>query len=153
MAKPGTGSGEEPEILEEDGPIEAEEQLALADGEERLPWLESEDDYEEPGVDTGRIVAFGAVGALALVKVAAQFPREVEAAAKAREPHRIAFYLYELAAAFHAFWNMGNDDPEKRIILTHDPELTAARLFLASQIGQVIRNGLAILGVQAVEEL
>jgi arginyl-tRNA synthetase len=90
---------------------------------------------------------------LALVKVAAQFPREVEAAAKAREPHRIAFYLYELAAAFHAFWNMGNDDPEKRIILTHDPELTAARLFLASQIGQIIRNGLAILGVQAVEEL
>ena len=90
---------------------------------------------------------------LGLVKVAAQFPREVEAAAKAREPHRIAFYLYELAASFHAFWNMGNDDPAKRIILTQDQELTAARLFLASQIGQVIRNGLAILGVQAVEEL
>src|SRR5690606_37675424 len=50
---------------------------------------------------------------LALVKIAAQFPREVEAAARAREPHRIAFYLYELAAAFHAFWNMGNDDPAK----------------------------------------
>ena len=90
---------------------------------------------------------------LALVKVAAQFPREVEAAAKAREPHRIAFYLYELAAAFHAFWNMGNDDAAKRIILTQDQELTAARLFLATQIGQVLRNGLAILGVQAVEEL
>jgi len=90
---------------------------------------------------------------LALVKVAAQFPREVEAAAKAREPHRIAFYLYDLAASFHAFWNMGNDDPAKRIILAQDRELTAARLFLATQIGQVIRNGLAILGVQAVEEL
>ncbi len=90
---------------------------------------------------------------LALVKIAAQFPREVEAAAKAREPHRIAFYLYDLAAAFHAFWNMGNDDSAKRIILTQDQELTAVRLFLASQIGQVIRNGLAILGVQAVEEL
>ena len=90
---------------------------------------------------------------LSLVKVAAQFPREVEAAAKAREPHRIAFYLYELAAAFHAFWNMGNDDAAKRIILTQDRELTAARLFLGRQIGQVIRNGLAILGVQAVEEL
>jgi arginyl-tRNA synthetase len=88
-----------------------------------------------------------------LIKVAAQFPREVEAAAKAREPHRIAFYLYELAAAFHAYWNRGNDDPAKRIILAHDGELTAARLFLAAQIGQVIRNGLAILGVQAVEEL
>ena len=77
----------------------------------------------------------------------------MEAAAKAREPHRIAFYLYDLAAGFHAFWNMGNDDPEKRIILTHDRELTAARLFLATQIGQVIRNGLALLGVEAVEEL
>ncbi|AKH42432.1 arginyl-tRNA synthetase [Altererythrobacter atlanticus] len=90
---------------------------------------------------------------LALVKHAAQFPREVEQAARAREPHRIAFYLYDLAAAFHAFWNLGNDDPEKRIILTHNAELTGARLFLASQIGQVIRNGLSLLGVEAVEEL
>ena len=90
---------------------------------------------------------------LALVKLAAQFPRTVEGAAQAREPHRIAFYLYDLAAAFHAFWNMGNDDPAKRIILTEDPELTGARLFLAEQIGQVVRNGLAILGVEAVEEL
>ncbi len=99
--------------------------------------------------------ALGRLGAeeLALVKLAAQFPREVEAAAKAREPHRIAFYLYDLAAAFHAFWNMGNDDPGKRIILAEDQELSGARLFLGSQIGQVIRNGLAILGVQAVEEL
>jgi arginyl-tRNA synthetase len=90
---------------------------------------------------------------LALVKLAAQFPRTVEAAAQAREPHRIAFFLYDLAAAFHAFWNMGNDDPGKRIILAHDPELTGARLFLGQQIGQVIRNGLALLGVEAVEEL
>ena len=90
---------------------------------------------------------------LALIRQAAQFPREVEAAARAREPHRIAFYLYDLAAAFHAFWNMGNDDPEKRIILAHNPELTQARLFLSAQIGQIIRNGLDILGVEAVEEL
>ena len=90
---------------------------------------------------------------LALVKQAAQFPREVEAAARAREPHRIAFYLYDLAAAFHAFWNMGNDDAEKRIIVGHDAALSGARLYLASQIGQVLRNGLRILGVEAVEEL
>ncbi|HWK42556.1 MAG TPA: arginine--tRNA ligase [Croceibacterium sp.] len=90
---------------------------------------------------------------LTLVKLAAQFPREVEAAARAREPHRIAFYLYDLAQAFHAFWNMGNDDPGKRIVLAQDAELTAARLFLAAQIGQVIRNGLEVLGVEAVEEL
>ena len=90
---------------------------------------------------------------LNLVKLAAQFPRTVDSAAQAREPHRIAFFLYDLAAAFHAFWNMGNDDPGKRIILTQDPELTGARLFLGERIGQVVRNGLALLGVEAVEEL
>ncbi len=90
---------------------------------------------------------------LALVKLAAQFPREVEAAARAREPHRIAFYLYDLAAAFHAFWNLGNDTPDKRIIVAQDRELTGARLFLAARIGQIIVNGLALLGVEAVEEL
>ncbi len=90
---------------------------------------------------------------LTLIKQAAQFPREVEAAARAREPHRIAFYLYDLAAAFHAFWNLGNDDAAKRIIVAQSPELSGARLFLAAQIGQVIRNGLGILGVEAVEEL
>jgi arginyl-tRNA synthetase len=90
---------------------------------------------------------------LAVVKLAAQFPREVEAAARAREPHRIAFYLYELAGAFHGLWNMGNDDPAKRFIVAQDAELTGAKLFLNQQIGQVIRNGLALLGVEAVEEL
>ncbi|HEU4819750.1 MAG TPA: DALR anticodon-binding domain-containing protein, partial [Qipengyuania sp.] len=90
---------------------------------------------------------------LALVCEAAQFPRVIEAAAAAREPHRIAFFLFDLAAAFHSFWNAGNDDPRLRIIQGDDDELTSARLFLAAQIGQVIRNGLAILGVQAVEEM
>ena len=90
---------------------------------------------------------------LALVREAAQFPRVVEAAAKAREPHRIAFFLGDLASAFHSFWNAGNDDPAKRIIQETDPELTAARLFVAAQVGQVIRNGLGILGVEAVEEM
>ncbi|MBU3992162.1 MAG: arginine--tRNA ligase [Alphaproteobacteria bacterium] len=90
---------------------------------------------------------------LALVKLAAQFPRLVEAAAAAREPHRVAFFLHDLAAAFHAYWNLGNDRPDKRIILPSDPALSGARLFLGAQIGQLIRNGLAILGVEAVEEM
>jgi len=90
---------------------------------------------------------------LTLIKQAAQFPREVEAAARAREPHRIAFYLYDLAAAFHAFWNLGNDDQQKRIIVAQKDDLTGARLFLATQIGQVLRVGLALMGVEAVEEL
>jgi arginyl-tRNA synthetase len=90
---------------------------------------------------------------LSLIRHAAQFPRLVEAAASAREPHRVAFYLYDLAGAFHAFWNAGNDAPDKRIIVAHEPALTQARLFLATQIGQVIRNGLGLLGVEAVEEM
>ena len=90
---------------------------------------------------------------LALVRVAAQFPRLIEGAAHAREPHRVAFYLYDLAGAFHAYWNLGNDRPDKRFIVADDGELTAARLYMAAQVGQVIRNGLAILGVVAAEEL
>ncbi|MEH3039656.1 MAG: arginine--tRNA ligase [Sphingomonas paucimobilis] len=90
---------------------------------------------------------------LALVKRAAQFPRVVESAAAAREPHRIAFYLYDLAAEFHAAWNLGNDDPSRRYLQVDDPALTQARLFLARAIGQIIRNGLAIMGVEAVEEM
>lgn len=90
---------------------------------------------------------------LALVKRAAQFPRVVESAAAAREPHRIAFYLYDLAAEFHAAWNLGNDDPSRRYLQADDAQLTQARLFLARAIGQIIRNGLAIMGVEAVEEM
>ena len=88
-----------------------------------------------------------------LIKLAAQFPRLVEAAAAAREPHRIAFFLHDLAAMFHAYWNLGNDRPEKRFIMAQNGNLTGARLYLASQIGQLLRNGLALLGVEAVEEM
>ena len=90
---------------------------------------------------------------LALIKQAAQFPRLIEAAAAAREPHRLAFFLYELAGALHGYWNLGNDRPEKRFIVAQDINLTGARLYLATQIGQIIRNGLALLGVEAVEEM
>ena len=90
---------------------------------------------------------------LDLIKLGAQFPRLVEGAAQAREPHRVAFFLHDLAAAFHAYWNLGNDKPEKRFIVAQDKELTGARLYLASQIGQLVRNGLALLGVEAVEEM
>jgi arginyl-tRNA synthetase len=90
---------------------------------------------------------------LALVKFAAQFPRMIEGAAATREPHRIAFYLYDLAAAFHALWNRGNDDPGRRFLLPDNLPLTAARLALADAIGQIIRNGLGVIGVEAAEEL
>lgn len=90
---------------------------------------------------------------IALIRRAAQFPREIEAAARAREPHRIAFFLYDLASDLHSFWNLGNDRVEKRFIVEQDASLTGARLFLGQAIGQVIRNGLGVLGVEAVESM
>jgi arginyl-tRNA synthetase len=90
---------------------------------------------------------------LDLVKLAAQFPRIVESAALSREPHRIAFYLYDLAAAFHGYFNLGHDRADRRVLVVNDPELSAARLFLSDGIAQIIRNGLSIMGVAAVEEM
>jgi len=90
---------------------------------------------------------------LGLVKRAAQYPRVLESAALAHEPHRIAFYLYDLAAEFHALWNRGNDDPERRFLVENNPQLSRARLELASAIGQIIRSGLDLMGVAAAEEM
>ena len=90
---------------------------------------------------------------LALVRLAAQYPRTVEAAATSHEPHRIAFYLYDLAAAFHALWNRGNDDPERRFLVDDNPQFSRARLELAMGIGQIIRSGLDLMGVEAAEEM
>lgn len=90
---------------------------------------------------------------LALVKLAAQFPRIVDTAAAAREPHRIAFYLYDLAASLHALWNVGNDRPDRRFLLPDNPAMTCARLFLADALAQIIRNGLGIMGVEAAQEM
>jgi arginyl-tRNA synthetase len=90
---------------------------------------------------------------LALVKRAAQYPRVIEGAAMAHEPHRIAFYLYDLAAALHALWNRGNDDTDRRFLIESKPDLSRARLELARGIGQVIKNGLSLMGVEAAEEM
>ncbi|PZU48006.1 MAG: arginine--tRNA ligase [Sphingomonas sp.] len=90
---------------------------------------------------------------LALAGLAAQWPRVVRQAAAAREPHRIAFYLADLAGAFHTLWNRGNDDPAFRLLVEDDLALTSARLALASAVAQVIRTALAVMGVQAAEEL
>jgi len=90
---------------------------------------------------------------LDLIKMAAQFPRIVESAAAAREPHRVAFYLNDLAAAFHGFYNLGNDRPDKRILMVNDHKITSARLFLAKNIGQTVKNGLSLMGVEAAESM
>ena len=90
---------------------------------------------------------------LTLVRIAAQFPRIVESAALAHEPHRIAFYLYDLAAAFHQLWNKGNDDSSRRFLLAQNPALSRARMALADGIGQIVANGLSIMGVEPAEEM
>jgi arginyl-tRNA synthetase len=90
---------------------------------------------------------------LALVQLAAQWPKTVEAAAASREPHRITFYHNDLAAAFHSLWNRGNDDPARRFLIEDDLAVTAARLALARGVAQVIANGLGVIGVEPAEEL
>jgi arginyl-tRNA synthetase len=88
-----------------------------------------------------------------LMKRIALYPRLVEAAAIAHEPHRIAFYLYELASEFHALWTRGKDVPYLRFIIFDDPQLTVARLALVQGVVNVLGSGLALLGVEAPEEM
>ncbi len=91
---------------------------------------------------------------LALMKKIAEYPRLIEAAAAAHEPHRIAFYLYELASEFHAHWTRGGkDSPHLRFIIQSDPRLTVARLALVQGVVTVLASGLELLGVGAPEEM
>ena len=91
---------------------------------------------------------------LALMKKIGAYPRLIESAAAAHEPHRIAFYLYELASEFHALWTKGGkDSPHLRFIIQSDPRLTAARLALVQGVATVLKSGLSLLGVGAPEEM
>jgi arginyl-tRNA synthetase len=90
---------------------------------------------------------------LDLLKRLAMYPRTVEAAAIAHEPHRIAFYLYDLASEFHALWTKGRDLPHLRFIINHDAELTKARLAMVQGVVSVLASGLAVLGVHAPTEM
>jgi arginyl-tRNA synthetase len=90
---------------------------------------------------------------MTLMRLMAAFPRQVEQAALAHEPHRIAFYLYDLASAFHALWNKGKDEPSLRFILPEDRDATLARLALIRATAHVIASGLGVLGVEPIEEM
>jgi arginyl-tRNA synthetase len=90
---------------------------------------------------------------LALIRHLASWPRLVENAAETHEPHRIAFYLQDLAALFHGLWNKGKDDASLRFILSDAPELTLARLALVRSVAFVVASGLSVFGVQPVEEM
>ncbi len=91
---------------------------------------------------------------LALIRRVGLYPRLVEAAAMSHEPHRIAFYLYELASEFHALWTKGaKEAPHLRFIMEDDPELTLARLALVQGVVTVLASGLAVLGASAPDEM
>ena len=90
---------------------------------------------------------------LALVRRLAAWPRLVESAAQAREPHRIGFFLYDLAGDFHALWNAGRADATLRFIQADAVEASRARLALVAATAVVIRSGLAVMGVAPVEEM
>ncbi len=90
---------------------------------------------------------------LTLIRRLALWPRIVESAAIAREPHRIAFFLYDLAADFHMLWNRGKDDATLRFLQADQPKETLARLALVAATAVVIRSGLAVMGVKPVEEM
>ncbi len=90
---------------------------------------------------------------LALAAKIAEYPRLIEIAATAHEPHRVAFYLYDLASEFHALWNKGNAEPHLRFFQEDDPSATSGKLCLISAVAIVISNGLGILGVTPVDQM
>jgi len=90
---------------------------------------------------------------LALVRQIALYPRVIDAASAAHEPHRIAFYLFDLASEFHALWTLGNTTPHLRFIMQNDRQLTLARLVLVQGVRTVLVSGLGLLGVSAPNEM
>ncbi|MDH4985141.1 arginine--tRNA ligase [Aminobacter anthyllidis] len=92
-------------------------------------------------------------GEIALVKKLAEYPRLIESAAQSMEPHRLAFYLYDLASSFHGHWNRGTDNPDLRFVKVNDPELTHARLGLVQAVSDVLTSGLALIGADAPTEM
>jgi arginyl-tRNA synthetase len=112
-----------------------------------------------PGIDFGRDRLAEEVGRLTdpaeigLIRKLAEYPRLVEAAALAHEPHRLAFYLYDLASAFHALWNKGTENPDLRFVKVTDPVLTRARLGLVQSVCDVITSGLTLIGAEAPSEM
>lgn len=92
-------------------------------------------------------------GEKALARIIAQYPRIIEAAAAAHEPHRVAFYLHELSSAFHSHWNRGKDYPQLRFVNANERELTSARVALVVSLIIVLGSGLSLLGVSAPDEM
>ncbi len=112
-------------------------------------------DLDQAKLDTGNVdlSLLADADELALIRLLAAWPRMVETAAQMHEPHRIAFYVHDLASAFHGLWNKGNENPQMRFIVSGQKDVTIARLALIRAIKGVIASALAILGVEPLEEM
>jgi len=110
--------------------------------------------YDIAGLaELANLAALSDPAELSLMRRIALYPRTVEAAAAVHEPHRIAFYLFDLASEFHALWTLGNASPHLRFIIQNDRQLTEARLVLVQGVATVLASGLALLGVEAPNEM
>jgi len=110
-------------------------------------------DLSDAGLAKANLARLTDVDELGVMKGIANWPRTVEGAALAHEPHRVAFYMYELASQFHGLWNKGNDAAELRFLQADDQEVSLARLALVRGVGLVIASGLKVFGVEPVEEM
>ena len=120
---------------------------------EVVPDLPEEGCARAAYLENARLEQLTAPEEIELLKRLALYPRTVESAASAHEPHRIAFYLYDLASEFHALWTRGRDLPYLRFIINNDAEITKARLAMVQGVVSVLASGLAILGVNAPTEM
>ncbi|MGB3272053.1 MAG: arginine--tRNA ligase [Xanthobacteraceae bacterium] len=120
---------------------------------ETLPDLPEDDGARAAWLSGAALERLDDPDEVALMKRLALYPRIVEAAAGAHEPHRIAFYLYDLASEFHALWSKGNNSPHLRFIINNDAVITTARLALVQGVVSVLASGLGVLGVGAPNEM
>jgi arginyl-tRNA synthetase len=110
-------------------------------------------DVSDPALGAADLSGLTHESERAVARKIAEWPRLVEIAARTHEPHRVAFYLYDLASELHALWNKGNDDPALRFLQEGDPALSRSKIALARAVTVVISSGLGILGVTPVEEM
>ncbi|HKJ61020.1 MAG TPA: arginine--tRNA ligase [Hyphomicrobiales bacterium] len=127
----------------------ARAQSVLRNAKEALPDLET----SGKNLSQAQLDLLNDEAELAVIKRISHYPRIIEAAAHAHEPHRIAFYLHELAGEFHVLWNRGKELPQLRFIVAGEFEQTRARVGLISAVAQTIRSGLGILGVKPIYEM
>jgi arginyl-tRNA synthetase len=128
-------------------------QSVFRNAREVVPDLPSDDSARAAMLAAAPLDRLDDTGELALMRRLALYPRLIEAAAVAHEPHRIAFYLYDLASDFHAQWNRGKDASHLRFIIQDDPQMTMARLALVHGVVTVLASGLGLLGVEAPDEM